>query len=90
MLDCTLFFKTKLVVLFLICFPQFDKGASLITLLAKAQNSPRSILAIKTIDGNIFGAFTSSLWHDKGNSFYGSGESFLWRSNYDIDEYCDD
>jgi len=65
-------------------------GASLMTLLERARNSPRTILAIKTVDGDIFGAFTSSPWHDKGNNFYGSGESFLWRSNNDFVDSRDD
>jgi len=54
-------------------------GCELFTLLSRARNSPRTILAIETLDGEVFGAFTSTPWHHSGHTFYGSGESFVWR-----------
>lgn len=54
-------------------------GASMRTLLHKVQSSPRTVLAIETMDGSVFGAFTSSTWRPHGPGFYGSCEAFLWR-----------
>ena len=48
-------------------------------LLSHLRSSEHTILAIETICGEVFGSFTSSPWHHKGNNYYGSGESFLWR-----------
>merc|ERR1711862_471461 len=38
--------------------------------------------AIETVDGDIFGSFTSNAWKNHPN-FYGSGDSFLWRKKTD-------
>jgi len=54
-------------------------GASMMALLSKSSEAKRTILAIKTISGDVFGAFTSSSWFDNGNKYYGSYESFLWK-----------
>ena len=56
-------------------------GASMRTLLHRVQSSPpRTFLVIETMDGNVFGAFTSSTWRPShGPGFYGSCEAFLWR-----------
>lgn len=53
-------------------------GASLDTMLRKVRGSARTVIAIETTDGHVFGAFTSSPWRT-GPRFYGSGEAFLWR-----------
>lgn len=53
-------------------------GASMETLRHKVRGSPRTILAIETTDGRVFGSFTSSSWRQE-KTYYGSGESFLWR-----------
>eukprot|EP00567_Pseudictyota_dubia_P001087 CAMPEP_0197465068 /NCGR_PEP_ID=MMETSP1175-20131217/64351_1 /TAXON_ID=1003142 /ORGANISM="Triceratium dubium, Strain CCMP147" /LENGTH=300 /DNA_ID=CAMNT_0043001073 /DNA_START=188 /DNA_END=1090 /DNA_ORIENTATION=+ len=56
-------------------------GASLETpMLHKVRGSTRTIIAIETTDGNVFGSFTSSPWHTSSR-FYGSGEALLWRMN---------
>jgi len=53
-------------------------GASLYTLLKMCRPSSHTIIAIETTDGEVFGSFTSSPWR-KSKSYFGSGESFLWR-----------
>lgn len=53
-------------------------GASLCTLLQKARGSKHTILAIETVDGEVFGSFTASQWSKSWN-YYGSHESFLWK-----------
>jgi hypothetical protein len=55
-----------------------DQGASLRALLECVRSSARTILAIETLDGDVFGSFTSSPWR-VNSRYYGSGEAFLWR-----------
>jgi hypothetical protein len=43
-----------------------------------ARGAKYSVLAIETADGEVFGAFTAEPWR-KTWSYFGSGESFLWR-----------
>lgn len=50
------------------------------SLLYKTRKSEHSVLAIETVDGEVFGAFTSKKW-ELSHDFYGSRESFLWRKN---------
>lgn len=64
---------------FLLKYSLTRDGASMATLLSKSYHSPRTVLAIETISGDVFGAFTSSPWLNNGNQYYGSGESFLWK-----------
>lgn len=54
-------------------------GASMRTLLEKVRSSSRTVMAIETTDGDVFGAFTASPWRSRGRKFYGSCEAFLWR-----------
>ncbi|CAB9517398.1 Oxidation resistance protein 1 [Seminavis robusta] len=53
-------------------------GASLHTFLQHARGSKHTILAIETVDGEVFGSFTNEPWR-KTWSYFGGGESFLWR-----------
>lgn len=53
-------------------------GASLDSLLAKVRNSESTILAVETVEGEVFGAFCPLSWK-QSNDYYGSGQSFLWR-----------
>ncbi|GAX13451.1 hypothetical protein FisN_34Lh057 [Fistulifera solaris] len=53
-------------------------GASLFTFLQHARGATYSVLAIETIDGEVFGAFTTEPWR-KNWHFFGGDESFLWR-----------
>lgn len=51
-------------------------------LLNKSQPSPILIIAIETLNGEVFGSFTTTVWK-KRNSFFGKGngknDAFLWR-----------
>jgi hypothetical protein len=60
-------------------------GASLSTLLNKSRGSKYSILALETLDGEVFGAFLGEPWHFD-HSFYGTGESFVWKMKRNRDE----
>jgi hypothetical protein len=53
-------------------------GASLHAFLKRARGIEYSILALETLDGEVFGAFTSQPWRKNWN-YFGTGESFLWR-----------
>lgn len=54
-------------------------GASLVTLLRQVRASTNTMLAMETIDGQVFGAYCSSPWNNQPH-FYGSGtSSFAWR-----------
>eukprot|EP00588_Corethron_pennatum_P005991 CAMPEP_0194290232 /NCGR_PEP_ID=MMETSP0169-20130528/40797_1 /TAXON_ID=218684 /ORGANISM="Corethron pennatum, Strain L29A3" /LENGTH=340 /DNA_ID=CAMNT_0039037765 /DNA_START=191 /DNA_END=1210 /DNA_ORIENTATION=- len=54
-------------------------GASLSSLLSTLRVHPRTLVAIETTDGEIFGSFTSAPWRRNGQTYFGRGESFLWR-----------
>lgn len=62
-------------------------GASLHTFLQYARGSKYTVLAIETIDGEVFGAFTSEAWRKNWN-YFGSGESFLWKMRRKRTEKC--
>jgi hypothetical protein len=62
-------------------------GADLISLLQNVRGSKHTFIAIETVDGEVFGSFTSSPWH-KAQSFFGTGESFLWRMRGSRAELC--
>lgn len=53
-------------------------GASLVSLLKHIRGAKNTVLAIETVEGEVFGSFTSSPWRKNWN-YYGSGNSFLWR-----------
>ena len=53
-------------------------GASLSSLLQHIRGSKHTLIAIETVEGEVFGSFTSAPWR-KGWNYYGNGESFLWR-----------
>ena len=40
------------------------------------------------MDGDVLGSFTSSPWRVNGRSYYGSGESFLWRLSKSRLSHC--
>jgi hypothetical protein len=56
-------------------------GASLHTFLQYARGTKYSILAIETVDGEVFGAFTGEPWRKNWN-YFGSQESFLWKMRH--------
>lgn len=53
-------------------------GSSILNLFNCVRQSSRTLLAIETADGDVFGGFVSSPWRNH-NDFYGSCEAFLWR-----------
>ena len=53
-------------------------GASLRCLLSKVRSSARCLIAIETMNGQVFGSFTSTPFRLKAGGFYGSGEAFVW------------
>jgi hypothetical protein len=56
-------------------------GASLHSFLRHARGSKYSVMAIETVDGEVFGAFVGEAWRKNWN-YYGSGQSFLWRMRH--------
>lgn len=60
-------------------YSMVQDGASMRVLSSKVRNSARTILAIETDRGEVFGSFTSSPWRIQRDGYYGSGEAFLWR-----------
>lgn len=53
-------------------------GSSYYTFLKNSRGSENCFLAIETVDGEVFGAFTREPWRKNWN-FFGSQDSFLWR-----------
>ena len=62
-------------------------GASFHTLLQKIRGAHHTIMAIETLDGEVFGSFTSSNWR-KNWSYFGTGESFLWKMRESRKKVC--
>lgn len=56
-------------------------GASLSTFLNKLRGSKYNLMAIETVEGEVFGAFTGEPWH-LDLKYYGSSESFVWRMRH--------
>lgn len=53
-------------------------GASMHSLLQKIRGATHTIIAVETVDGEVFGSFQSAPWR-KQWKYFGSGEAFLWR-----------
>lgn len=51
----------------------------MLSLIQHVESSARTIIAIETVDGEVFGSFTSSPWRPHGTDYFGNGEAFLWR-----------
>jgi TLD len=62
-------------------------GASLHTFLKHARGSQYSVLALETVDGEVFGAFTTEAWRTTWSCF-GGGESFLWKLRHSRRTKC--
>ena len=56
-------------------------GANLEILKRYVRAAPNTILAIETTNGDVFGSFTSSPWH-QSPTYFGSGVAFLWKMRY--------
>ena len=54
-------------------------GASMHTLLQHSRGAKYTIIALETVDGEVFGSFTADPWRKDWN-YFGSGEAFLWEN----------
>mmetsp|Transcript_27261 Transcript_27261/g.57224 ORF Transcript_27261/g.57224 Transcript_27261/m.57224 type:complete len:392 (-) Transcript_27261:232-1407(-) len=43
-----------------------------------AANAVCSVLAVETVEGEVFGAFLTQTWRRSNNQWFGGGQSFLW------------
>jgi hypothetical protein len=59
----------------------------MLTFLQLARGAMFSLLAIETMDGEVFGAFTTEPWRKNGNTFGGS-DSFLWKMRHSRKVKC--
>lgn len=55
-----------------------ENGASLTTLLLKSRKIQPTLLVVRDTRGCVFGGFASVAWCDKGESYYGDGECFVF------------
>ena len=62
-------------------------GAATTTFLKQLRGSKYTVMAVETVDGEVFGAFTASPWHIAHNSF-GGGEAFLWKMKKSRNAIC--
>mmetsp|Transcript_10445 Transcript_10445/g.30706 ORF Transcript_10445/g.30706 Transcript_10445/m.30706 type:complete len:797 (-) Transcript_10445:89-2479(-) len=53
-------------------------GASLLTLQRHVRASNWTIIAIETVEGDVFGSFTGAPWREQPG-YFGSRDAFLWR-----------
>jgi hypothetical protein len=53
-------------------------GASMLTFLKRSRGVQYGVLALETVDGEVFGCFTGQAWRKNWN-YFGNGESFLWK-----------
>lgn len=53
-------------------------GASLSILLRNIRGSQHTLLAIETVEGDVFGCFTSTPWKQTFG-YFGTGEAFVWK-----------
>mmetsp|Transcript_10656 Transcript_10656/g.22477 ORF Transcript_10656/g.22477 Transcript_10656/m.22477 type:complete len:594 (-) Transcript_10656:2051-3832(-) len=56
-------------------------GASIIPFLKQVRASPCTLLAMETVDGEVFGGFFAQPWTIQPR-YFGNGESFLWRMKH--------
>jgi len=73
---------------FLMKYSLIRDGASLYSMMQHIRGVQRTIIAIETQDGNVFGSFTSEPWRLQSD-FFGNGEAFLWRMRQSRNTPCD-
>lgn len=56
-------------------------GCTTISFLKQVRASPYTLLAIETVDGEVFGGFFGNAWTIQP-SYFGMGNSFLWRMKH--------
>jgi hypothetical protein len=66
---------------FLLKYSLVRDGPNLFTMLRQARASDCTFLAIETVDGHVFGSYTSQAWR-LAQGWYGNKESFLWRMRH--------
>lgn len=62
-------------------FSSSRDGDSFQSMLFKTKGHRYSVIAVKTMQGDVFGGFVASEWHDsrtRADSFYGTGQCFLF------------
>ncbi|XP_059145627.1 GTPase-activating protein skywalker-like isoform X2 [Physella acuta] len=65
-------------------FSSDEDGTALRTLYQKTEHAPQTVLAIKTTNNEVFGAYCSASWHTRHEknkphlSFFGTGETFVF------------
>jgi hypothetical protein len=69
--DCNFWLKSSLV----------RDGASLWKMVRQVRASNHTFLAIETVDGQVFGSFSSHAWR-LAQGWYGCNESFLWKMRH--------
>ena len=62
-------------------------GACLHTFLQNVRGAKYAVLAVETVDGEVFGCFTTEPWRKNWN-YFGGHESFLWRMRHSRKEKC--
>lgn len=68
-------------------FSMARDGQSIYTLLQNIRGSKNTIVAVETVNGDVFGFFTGTSWR-RSLSFFGNGESFLWRMRGNREKLC--
>ncbi|BFZ06563.1 hypothetical protein BsWGS_09602 [Bradybaena similaris] len=74
-------------------FSSNEDGTAIRTLYTRAECAEQTILAIKTTNSEIFGAFCSSSWYTRHEqnkpktSFFGTGETFVFSIVPDVKRY---
>ncbi|CAI4225708.1 unnamed protein product [Auanema sp. JU1783] len=63
-----------------------DDGASFTNLWHRVDEADQSLIIIRTLNGEVFGAYCSSSWAERNDrrertksKYFGTGESFVWR-----------
>jgi TLD len=68
-------------------FSLIRDGASLDTMKRYVRAAECTILAIETRNGDVFGSFTSSPWHNH-HGFFGSAPAFVWKMRHSRRTKC--
>ncbi|EDV23947.1 uncharacterized protein TRIADDRAFT_57693 [Trichoplax adhaerens] len=73
-------------------FTSAEHGCSLKTFYLKAADHEPMVLLIKTLEGEVFGAFVAASWERRKKhpnlSFFGTGESFLFTLTPEVERYA--
>lgn len=53
-------------------------GTSLVSLFERCRGHRFSLLVVQDEAGAVFGGYATDEWRNKGDAYYGDGQSFLW------------